>query len=405
MKKILYLTQAYPYPAYGGGKIKTLNTLKALSKQYKIFAIFVSEYNPTKKEKAMLEKLDINVKVFYSKKILESVKDNLLNLAWNFARGIPHYKFQYAFEPAFPYITRAIKTFKPDVIHVDHLNLTQYVPPKKNAVLILEHHNLEHYLMWTRFVNTKKLTRKAYLLAETILTYFYELRTIKKFNHVFAISDEENTRTRKSFYLKNVTTQPLVYPPANVIKKKTKNPTIIFVGMVTWPPNEDSVEWFLTEMYPRIKNKVPKVEFHIVGKTTPELERKMPKLPGVCFYGHQRSLKKFLEGADVFVLPFRMGGGVRIKALTALANGIPIVTTPMGVEGLKVKQESECLIAKNPVGFAESVVTLLKSENLRKKLTRNGLSYMKSHHGEDKNKLFLEEYRKVIEKFTNRNSN
>lgn len=399
MKKILYLSQAYPYPADGGGKIKTLNTLKALSRKYKVFAIFVSEYKPAKKEIDKLKNWGIKVKVFYSTKVLESVKDNLVNLFWHFVRGIPHYVFQYTWKPAFPYIRGAIKTFKPDVIHVDHLNLTQYLPPKKNSVLILEHHNLEHYLMWTRFIHTKKLTRKAYLLAETILTYLYEVRTIKKFGHVFAISDEEKARIKKFFKLKNVSTQPLIYKTYKINKKKTKNPYILFIGMVTWPPNEDAVGWFLNEMFPLIKKKVPNVEFHIVGKTNPPLENKMPKLSGVYFYGHQPSLKRFLEEADIFVLPFRMGGGVRIKALTALASGVSIVSTPVGVEGLKVKHKRECLIAKTPESFIKSVVKLLESKNLRKKLSADGLAYLKAHHGEDKNKLFLAKYQKVVKRY------
>ncbi len=396
MKKILYLSQVYPYPADGGGKIKTLNTLKALSKKYEIFAIFVSEKNPTKKEIEKLEKLGIKVRVFYSKKVLESVKDNLGNLASKFIRGIPHYVFQYTHKPAFPYIQNAIKSFKPDIIHVDHINMSQYLSGEKKEVWVLEQHNLEHYLMWTRFIHTKKFTRKLYLFIEAALTYLYERRAIKKFDHVFAISDEEKERIKKTFKLENVSTQPLVYKALNYKKKISKNPQILFIGMITWPPNEDAVEWFLKKIFPLIQKKIPTVEFHAVGKVNKKLLEKMPKLANIIFHKQQPLLKKFFKNNQIFVLPFKMGGGVRIKALTALANGSPIVSTSLGVEGLKIKHNKECLIANTPHAFAQESVKLLYSKKLRNKLSTNGLRYLENHHSEDQNKRFLKEYKQII---------
>ncbi len=396
MKKILYLSQVYPYPADGGGKIKTLNTLKALSEKYEVFAIFVSEKNPTKKEIEKLEKLGIKVKVFYSKKVLESVKDNLGNLASKFIRGIPHYVFQYTHKPAFPYIQNAIKSFKPDIIHVDHINMFQYLSGEKKEVWILEQHNLEHYLMWTRFIHTKKITRKTYLFIEATLTYLYERKVIKKFDHVFAISDEERERIKKTFKLENVSTQPLVYKALNYKKKISKNPQILFIGMITWPPNEDAVEWFLKKIFPLIQKEIPNVEFHAVGKVNKKLLGKMPKLANMVFHKQQPSLRKFFKSNQIFILPFKMGGGVRIKALTALANSSPIVSTSLGVEGLKIKHNKECLIASTPHTFAQESVKLLRSKKLRNKLSTNGLRYLESHHSEDQNKQFLKEYKKII---------
>lgn len=398
-KKILYMSQMYPYPPNGGGKIKTLNTLRALAQEYEIFAVFVSETNPTRGERYELEKLGIKVKVFYSDRILASVKDDLINLVWHFVRGVPHYVFQYTHQPAFSYIFRLIEDFHPDVIHVDHLNMAQYLPKEKRQVWILEHHNVETYLYWTRFVYSRRFTRKLYLLIEMILTFFYEWKTLRLFDHIFAISNQEESRVRHVFKITDVSTQPLFYPVHPIRRKPAKHPHLLFIGNLGWPPNEDAVEWFLRDIFPLVLREVPNAEFHVVGKREPRYEKNWPKAPNVFLQGYQKNITPFLERADVFVLPFRMGGGMRIKSLTAMTAGVPIISTPLGIEGLGVKNSQECIIAGKSEEFAKQVINVTTSKSLRKYLSDNARQYMSRFHGPDENNRFLTNYQEVIRKF------
>lgn len=395
-RKILYLSQMYPYPPDGGGKIKTLQTLRALAREYEIFSVFVSETQPTRDELYELEKLNIKVKVFYSDKILASVKDDLVNLARHFIRGIPHYVFQYTHQPAFPYIQKLINEIKPDVIHVDHLNMAQYLPKEKRQVWILEHHNVETYLYWTRFLYSGKITRKLYLLVEMILTFFYEWKTLRLFDHIFAISNEEEARLRKIFCIINTSTQPLVYPIHPIRHQPAKHPYIPFIGNLGWPPNEDAVEWFLRDIFPRVLREVPDAEFHVVGKRQPRYEKNWPKLPNVYLHGYQKNLDPFLSRAHMFVLPFRMGGGLRLKALTAMVAGLPIVSTRLGIEGLAVQSGKECLIANTPEGFSTSVAIVLKDQIVQGNMTKHAFSYMRKYHGTREHVRFLQMYRAVM---------
>ena len=156
-KKILYISQVFPYPADGGGKIKTLNTLKTLAKKYDLFAIFISERVPTEKQKQLFKKFNIKYKVFYTNIMSESIKKNYKKLLVNYLRFTPHYVYQYSFKPAFNFINNKILTFQPDVIHVDHINSSQYIPTttwlnnnlKKKYSLILENHNIVHKLYFS----------------------------------------------------------------------------------------------------------------------------------------------------------------------------------------------------------------------------------------------------------------
>lgn len=397
MKKILYFSQLFPSPPDSGGKIKTLNTVLALARQYEVFAIFISEEKPKPADIRVLTKAGIRVKIFYSSTILASVKDDLLGLFRNFLHGIPHYVFQYTHPPAAAYIKKIIVTFQPDIIHADHLNMAQYLPSTKLQKWILEHHNVETYLYWTRFIHTTKPTRKLYLFIEMVLTYFFERKMLPKFDYIFAISKPEELRLRKIFGVKKVATQPMVFPARPVKKTRSKQPTILFIGTLGWPPNEDAVEWFLRDIFPMIEAAIPQVKLEIVGRPHPPFERTLPVKKNVILHGYQPQLEPFLARADVFVLPFRMGGGLRLKSLTALAAGMPLVSTQLGVEGLDVRDGKEYLLANDPKQFAQAVVRVLRSAALQKRLRKAALRYIADHHSENGNIQFLNHYKKVTQ--------
>ena len=341
-KKILYLSQVYPYPADGGGKIKTLQTLRALAREFDIHAVFVSEYKPSKKDLQELHDLSIKVNVFYSDRVLASVKDDLVDLANHFIRGIPHYVFQYLHKNAYIAVQEIIKLWNPDIIHVDHLNMSQYLPKEKNQIWLLEHHNVETHLYWTRFIHTGRITRKIYLFIEMMLTFFYEWKTLRHFDHILAISDKDTKRLQNIFRVEKVSTQPMVYPVHPVNHKRAKHPYILFIGNLGWPPNEDAVGWFLKDVFPKIIKQIPDAQFHVVGKRQPRYEKDWVIPRNVFLHGYQKNLDPFLSNAYLCVLPFRMGGGLRLKCLTALSAGVPVVSTSLGIDGIKIRHGVEC---------------------------------------------------------------
>jgi hypothetical protein len=98
--KLLYLSQCFPLPLDGGGRIKTFNTLKTLSQKFEIFAIFVSERQATKKELQEFKKLKIQVKIFKTKLMAESIKEIICKLAWNYLQLRPHFFINTAIYPA-----------------------------------------------------------------------------------------------------------------------------------------------------------------------------------------------------------------------------------------------------------------------------------------------------------------
>jgi glycosyltransferase involved in cell wall biosynthesis len=364
----------------GGGRIKTFNTLKTLSQKFEIFAIFVSERQATKKELQEFKKLKIQVKIFKTKLMAESIKEDYLKLAWNYLQLRPHFVYQYRYLPSFAWIKAKIQNWQPDIIHVDHINSAQFLPKKswlkqhcfKMPKLILENHNLDHVLFFTRFKESKKLIRKIYLLIEGSLNWLYGELNYKRFDHVFAIADSElNYLTKKC---QKVSTQKLVYPLKKVKEKKHKMYDLLFVGYLEWPPNEVAIRWLVKKIMPLVWEKLPQVKLHIVGHDNPKLND-LKNQSNVVFHGYQKNINRFLSSSKIFVLPFQTGAGVRIKSLTAIQNGIPIVATQLGVDGLKLIANRHYLQAETSQEFAAQITELLTKPVLRKKMSQAQKKY------------------------------
>jgi glycosyltransferase involved in cell wall biosynthesis len=134
---------------------------------------------------------------------------------------------------------------------------------------------------------------------------------------------------------------------------------------------------------------------HVVGKlhnNVTDVLNNSPLKKNIILHGYQKKLRSFLSAADMFVLPFRMGGGVRLKALTAMSAGLPVVSTSVGVDGLDVTPNKEYILANAAEKFAQEVVKLITNTQKRISLSKNALKYMEMNHSLKQNAVFLTDY-------------
>ncbi|MBT3249516.1 MAG: glycosyltransferase [Candidatus Pacebacteria bacterium] len=397
MKKIIYITEQFPYPPDSGGKIKTLNTLNTLSKKYQVHLISFSPQQIKIENENYLKRILTSSTVIVDKTINDHVKDNKNKLIRNYLKGVPYLIFQYQNQEATQKINKLIKKINPTAIHIDHLNMSQYLPAIKKCAWVFEEHNLESKLLWSRFICTKHLKTKLFLLIETFLTKFYELKILSKFDVIFSISDHDKK------ILKKITPPTPVFTYLLPIEKKSLSNkvepgNILFIGDLTWQPNYNAVKWFIKGVLPLIVSTHPKITLHLVGKFDETLAN-YHGYSNTIFHGYQKNIQKFLKKADLFVMPFKIGEGIRIKTLIALSAGIPIVATSTGVKGLKLKPEHHFLLANNSLEFSRKISTLLTNKKLKAKLINNGYKYLLEQHSRKNNQQFLERYQKITREF------
>jgi sugar transferase (PEP-CTERM/EpsH1 system associated) len=143
-------------------------------------------------------------------------------------------------------------------------------------------------------------------------------------------------------------------------------PLVLFTGTMDYPPNVDAVNWFLDAIWPAIRRAVPSAVFTIAGKRPAPALRRRADGHHVVVTGAVADVRPLIAKAAVCVAPLRMGGGMRMKILQAMAMGKAIVSTTIGAEGIDLEDCREGLIADDPARFAAHVVQLLGDAPLRR---------------------------------------
>jgi glycosyltransferase involved in cell wall biosynthesis len=133
---------------------------------------------------------------------------------------------------------------------------------------------------------------------------------------------------------------------------------VLFVGDLSWPPNAEAVRWFAREIWPAIRRARPLARAEILGRSAPP-DLKRLAAPGLALIGERDDTRPFWERAAVAVVPLLAGGGTRLKILEAAACGVPVVSTPIGAEGLDFAPEREIRLAEDAGAFASAVSALL----------------------------------------------
>lgn len=159
-------------------------------------------------------------------------------------------------------------------------------------------------------------------------------------------------------------------------------PSLLFVGGESHYPNKEGLSWFLKEVYPGVRSRNSQATIRITGHWSQEYQDKHKADPSIVFTGFLPDLEA-LYTDSILITPIRIGSGIRIKVLTALAKAVPVVGTTLGVSGIPGLVHGEnVLIADDAAGFAEQTLRLLEQETLRRQISENGFALASKGYNE-----------------------
>ena len=202
-----------------------------------------------------------------------------------------------------------------------------------------------------------------------------EKAIIPRFQKIFVASDFEAEQVRKHVDSDRIHVLPNIAPPRLALPaiKKSGPHEILFVGTLSYYPNEDAVHYFSREIFPSIRAELgDDVVFKIVGFGSPKSLQPLRNEPGVFLEGFQKDLTPFYTSASLIVVPLRAGTGTRLKILEAFSYGRPVVSTSIGAQGLKVTHGENILLADDPKSFATACLDVLRQSQLSDKLITRG---------------------------------
>jgi glycosyltransferase involved in cell wall biosynthesis len=159
---------------------------------------------------------------------------------------------------------------------------------------------------------------------------------------------------------------PLGYDlPASPLDPTGTDPYgVVFVGSFIHSPNIDAAGWLARDIFPSVKARIPCASLVIVGSHPPTGMRALDGR-GVTVRSDVPDVRPYLDAAAVVAAPIRMGGGMRVKVLEALAYGKAIVATPLALEGLDVENGENVVVAETDTTFSDRLVELLNDRERR----------------------------------------
>jgi glycosyltransferase involved in cell wall biosynthesis len=295
-----------------------------------------------------------------------------------------------------------------DIVQAESIEMAAFLhgaSPHASVRLVLDQFNAEYVLQKRAALTSlrnavalqnpksaiQNLGASVYSLAQWLKLAAYERRVMAVAHAVVAVSDEDVAALRRvapaaRYHVAPNGVDAAHFSRAALVREglaplRYGAPTLVFSGTLDFRPNVDALAWFAAEVLPLIRAQRQDVQLVAVGRRPAPALRSLAKRGVLTLTGQVADTRPFLAGADVFVVPMRIGGGVRLKLLEALALETPTVSTSMGAEGIAGLRGGEhCSLADTPASFAAAVLRLLGDPALGARLGTAGRALVATNY-------------------------
>lgn len=271
-------------------------------------------------------------------------------------------------------LSEALSAQRYDVVQIEGLEMIPYLPVVRSLAprsgVIYDAHNaemsLQRSMLQVEFRNPLRWHTGLYSFFQWSKLGTYERIMMNDTDMVLVVSEGDAAK------LKGRHVEPKLVPNgADVANFPFRAPssepgrTLFFAGPMDYRPNADAIRWFVSAVFPRLRAALPEVRLRLVGRGTERVQGE-----GIETLGYVQDFGAELARADALVAPLRMGGGTRFKVLEAMAAGVPVVSTRIGLAGIAAEPEHHALVADSAADFAAAAVRILRDRSLAQGLAR-----------------------------------
>jgi glycosyltransferase involved in cell wall biosynthesis len=277
-----------------------------------------------------------------------------------------------------------------DIIQFESLSAAQYLPMIsgriKGARTILTVHAIIS-LQAKRIAEHAPWYKKIYYTLQYFLTLNYEKRLLSRFDDLITISELEKRRLvdfgldERLVFVNISGVDTGIHRGKDMLEEKHHN--IVSIGTLKFLPNKDGLLWFLDRVFPKVTSALEDAKTIVIGEGDVSVEDRYSSDERIVFRGVIKDLSEEMGRGILFIAPIRMGAGIRTKIVTAMAYGMPVVTTSVGIEGIKASEKEGVIIEDTEEGFADAVAGLLKDRGKRIALGEAGRRFVEELYSWD----------------------
>ncbi len=380
--KLLVLSHLVPYPPTSGVVARCYNLLREVAQHHEVHLLAFNQSlmlpGPEQVEAATeeLRRSCASVRVFALPHDATRWQQAAI-YARNLLSAEPYFFPRFRSEAFARAVHDVIEKHSIDLVQCETIAMAPYAEGIADRPTLLVHQNVESDLLRRRARSERNPALRAFFGLQAPRVARYEDRYLKSMSaHVMVSEDDRSLLVGRARGARVVVVPNGVdtayFAPGRPAEAAA--PELIFVGGMSWYPNSDAITWFLDSIWPEIRRQRPDVRFTAVGShPCPALLRAAEEDPEhVAAPGLVPDIRPLVDRAALFVCPFRVGGGTRLKILDAWAMGKPLLSTGVGCEGLGAENGRDLVIADEPGAFANEAVALLGDAARRQRLGERG---------------------------------
>jgi hypothetical protein len=250
-------------------------------------------------------------------------------------------------------------------------------PSIKKAKILLRIHNNESQYYKSLFKSTKNILKKTYYLYESLAYYNHSKKIKSRADAILHISSDELSAEPKENKVKSFFLPP--YINLSTLKKinNSDQEKVLFIGNLFTENNISGLQWYIDSVHPKLARTNEKYELVIAGNTRgKKFPVKNTNQDNIKIIDSPKTLDELYENASIFIIPLLEGAGVKLRAVNAISEGIAIVATSTGIEGLELEDREHYLLGDSSEMFCLAINELLASKPKRTRLAENAQRHM-----------------------------
>jgi polysaccharide biosynthesis protein PslH len=362
---VAVLDEELPFPLTSGKRIRSFQLLTRLAKTHRV--TYIAHKNPD------LDELRQAAKALRDHDIFPVIVDRAIppkagpgfyaRLARNLVSPLP---FSVATHTSAAFRQAMDKVAAQDPPDLWHCEWTPYAHAmyRRRGRWVVMAHNVES-IIWQRYAEAERNSLKAWFLRRQWRRFeAFEGWAYTNATRAIAVSREDADRIEQQFGATDVAVVDNGVDTAGFQPDDSMPPDprqMLFLGSLDWRPNLDAVRLLMDVIFPKVRLAEPLATVAVVGRKPPDWLRESVRTRlGIKVYGDVPDVRPYLRGAGMLVVPLRIGGGSRLKILEALATGLPVVTTTVGGEGLRLNAGEHVTVAESAEAFAAAAVEAIR---------------------------------------------